>query len=949
MKAGHRRDVAATDARVDVLVVHRRLACRAAERLDEALHAGDAVRHVADLALLGEGEAANRPAPHRVEGVPAEQQVVQPMLDGVAREKGGPGLLRELDGSVEQCHGLADGACPDHGFLERDIGSRREREMTAFLRDGDGGPCEAFAVGMAAEDGAEARTEPRAAIDGRFRHAMCEARPDQADRDRLMEIGVDEIRCQPKPHHDAHGGRHVGIVHGRQVDQLFDPALAEGPVQALEIGLHVRGRRVRGDGLIEHPQALDAGPSHLIELPSHHLQGHLLDDGPGAVDLGSALAQHLVDEGFRLVEATAADLAFGLFHVQGQRQLMGVLPAAGVERRHSLRQIVTAGFVGRGSLRLAGGLQVETRDPGSFLHVRRRCQAPVELTRDIEDLLGHHVARHGLRQRQADAQMHRATSVFRNERVGTLLDAIVEELVAPVGRDDDARLEGRFEAGMHGRLGWTQRPQRSEVRLPAEARQDLQRLLGLARKPQQSAHHESQEIVRVALRGDATDVPVPLHGRGLELQEPLLLQAGQELSGEERVASCLFMDKPGEGACPMRIELERVADEQIDLADAQGAEFQLLDGPSVRPDRRDHLVERVVGLDLAGPVGADQVEVVRPWIDGDGLHERERRRIQPLQVVEEDDERMAFTRERSDESLERRVEALRGLGGIECRQRRLRADEGREFGKELEQQPAVASDGFVDLLSPAREFDGVAVQDLTDQSAQRVGKRRAGRVAQGLVELAGDEDAMGLDDVPARLVNDGGFADSRIARNEREFQLAGRRHAVEGVEQHRRLVRTAIDLLRNHQPARHVLCAEAEVGDPGAVLPLLPAATQVGPQARGRLVAILAHLLEQLHHDGRQRGGDRRLPIRQRRRLPGDVTMDPLERIYRDEGQRSRQHLVEQDAQRIEVAARVHRAVHAPGLFRRHVGERALDHFRRAGRLAFARIPRGEGEAGQPG
>ena len=80
----------------------------------------------------------------------------------------------------------------------------------------------------------------------------------------------------------------------------------------------------------------------------------------------------------------------------------------------------------------------------------------------------------------------------------------------------------------------------------------------------------------------------------------------------------------------------------------------------------------------------------------------------------------------------------------------------------------------------------------------------------------------------------------------------------------------------------------------------------------------------------------------------GDVAVHPFHRIGRGERQDARQHLVERDAQRVEVAARIDRAVHPAGLFGRHVGERAGDDLGRLGRLALARQARGDAEAGEP-
>ena len=89
-------------------------------------------------------------------------------------------------------------------------------------------------------------------------------------------------------------------------------------------------------------------------------------------------------------------------------------------------------------------------------------------------------------------------------------------------------------------------------------------------------------------------------------------------------------------------------------------------------------------------------------------------------------------------------------------------------------------------------------------------------------------------------------------------------------------------------------------------------------------------------------------PLARRQRLAGDVAVNPLHRVGGGERQRSGEHLVERDAERIEIAAGVDRAVHPPGLLGRHVRKRAGDDFRRRQRLALARQPGGEAEAGEP-
>jgi hypothetical protein len=78
------------------------------------------------------------------------------------------------------------------------------------------------------------------------------------------------------------------------------------------------------------------------------------------------------------------------------------------------------------------------------------------------------------------------------------------------------------------------------------------------------------------------------------------------------------------------------------------------------------------------------------------------------------------------------------------------------------------------------------------------------------------------------------------------------------------------------------------------------------------------------------------------------VTVHPFHRLGGAEWQAAGQHLVQRRAQRIEIAARIDRAVHAPGLLGCHVRQRPGNQLRRLGRLALARQARGNAEARQP-
>ena len=87
---------------------------------------------------------------------------------------------------------------------------------------------------------------------------------------------------------------------------------------------------------------------------------------------------------------------------------------------------------------------------------------------------------------------------------------------------------------------------------------------------------------------------------------------------------------------------------------------------------------------------------------------------------------------------------------------------------------------------------------------------------------------------------------------------------------------------------------------------------------------------------------------RGRNRLPCDVAVDPLQRVGGGKRERARKHLVQGDAQRVEIAASINRAIHAAGLFGRHVGEGAGNDLGRRGRLAFVWQSRRNAKASEP-
>ena len=75
------------------------------------------------------------------------------------------------------------------------------------------------------------------------------------------------------------------------------------------------------------------------------------------------------------------------------------------------------------------------------------------------------------------------------------------------------------------------------------------------------------------------------------------------------------------------------------------------------PDRVELTHQRMDGVDFVVPVGADQHQVPDIWLGQQILEQIQRSRVEPLQIVEEQRERMLGPREDTDKSPEYQLEA----------------------------------------------------------------------------------------------------------------------------------------------------------------------------------------------------------------------------------------------------------------------------------------------------
>ena len=364
-------------------------------------------------------------------------------------------------------------------------------------------------------------------------------------------------------------------------------------------------------------------------------------------------------------------------------------------------------------------------------------------------------------------------------------------------------------------------------------------------------------------------------------------------------------------------------------------------------DPLPHSRQGMGGADLVVAVGADQQQMAHLGMGDEMFDQIEGRRIQPLQIVEEQRQRMLGPSEHAEESPEHQLEAILAILGRQIGHRRLLADDEGKLGNQIDHELAVRAEGVQQGRTPRAHLRIAFPQDLMDQALEGLSQRGIGDVPLVLVELAGGKEPARRDQSLVQLVDQRGFSDARIARHQHQLRGTLGDDTIEGGEEGVGLGLAAIEFFRDQQPVGDILPPQRKGVDAALGLPGCEALPEIGFEAGRRLVTVLGGLGEKLQDDGRDLTGDALHPLARGHRLPGDMAMNPFHGIGGRERQRPRQHLVEGDAQGVEIAAGIDRAIHPAGLLRRHIGKAAGNDLGRRRRLALARQPGGDAEARQ--
>ena len=187
----------------------------------------------------------------------------------------------------------------------------------------------------------------------------------------------------------------------------------------------------------------------------------------------------------------------------------------------------------------------------------------------------------------------------------------------------------------------------------------------------------------------------------VEREQPLVGEGEEELDDEERVACGLLVHQLPQRRGARRLAAKRVRNQLIHMLTGEGRQPDLVYGRARVADRLELAHQRMGGSDLVVPVGADQHEVLQIRPGQHVLEQIERCGVEPLQVVEEERQRVLRPREDTDESPEHELEAPLRVLRRELGRRRLLADDELEVWNEVHYQLSVGIQSLTKRISPA--------------------------------------------------------------------------------------------------------------------------------------------------------------------------------------------------------------------------------------------------------
>jgi len=700
------------------------------------------------------------------------------------------------------------------------------------------------------------------------------------------------------------------------------------------------------EGDAEQVERIERHLAGVVETAPHLVQRQLHLRHPALFQAGAGMFGQQHEQVVGAFQVAAQVFAFGQRRMQREGGLVVVLPVGGRGDAGGLLEIMARRVVGHGGAGTGAGLAIEARQGAQFGRLHDGRARAVQVAGHAEQLLVLGFGPHGRHQQAADVQVALGQAGARDQGIGALLHPVVHEAVGARLAHDQAQARGRPQAF----VGFLRRHARHqgdgiERGIVAHAGEQLDHLQGRVGQLLQARDHQVDHVVGEFLGADGRRVPLPAPAPVLEAQQAAFGQAGQELEREEGIAGALGEHQLGQRMAGGGRAIEGGGHQFGRVLARQRLQQHLAQARAAPAQRVPGAGQRMAGPHFAGAEGAHHQHAPQVGMAGQVRQQFQAGRIDPVQVVEDQQQHAVGAGQRLEELAEHQVQAALGFERRQGRRRIPGAGHEAQFGHQGDHQRGIRAEGGQQPVAPGRQRGLGLAQFLAHQLLEGAGQRGVGNVALLLFEFAGHHQRALLRGRQLERRQQGRLAGAGIARHQHQFRGGAVARGLQRLFQRRHLGRAADQDSGNLQARRAIVASQRERGDAAVRGQRGQAMLQVGHQAGRGLVALLGALGQQLHDDGGAGRVGAGMAFDGRRRRARHVAVDPLHGVERGERQVAGQQLVQDHPQRIQVAAGIDRAVHAAGLFRRHVGEAAAD-------PAFGRVRQraqalGDAEAGQ--
>ena len=139
---------------------------------------------------------------------------------------------------------------------------------------------------------------------------------------------------------------------------------------------------------------------------------------------------------------------------------------------------------------------------------------------------------------------------------------------------------------------------------------------------------------------DALEIPAPACRVVVEGEQTLFRKCIQKLDRKERVSGSLLLHQLRQWRGAFGLTMKSIRNQLSEVATSERLQGKLLHLSSGLADRIELAHQRMRGIDFVVAIGADQHQMLQLRPGQQILQQIERRRIEPLQIVEEQRQRM---------------------------------------------------------------------------------------------------------------------------------------------------------------------------------------------------------------------------------------------------------------------------------------------------------------------